>query len=132
MAVLGDGHGRALVAVAQNRQGAALVGIDASAVLTGALVLSAGLAALAGALVAPLITVVPTLWAYWLVKAFAVAILGGLGSLTGAVLAAFLLSLAEVLTTFVLSDQYADLVALLVIVSVLVLRPSGLIARRSA
>ncbi len=125
-------HGRALVAVAQNRQGAALVGIDAAAVLTGALVLSAGLAALAGALVAPLITVVPTLWAYWLVKAFAVAIMGGLGSLTGAVLAAFLLSLAEVLTTFVLSDQYADLVALLVIVSVLVLRPSGLIARRSA
>jgi branched-chain amino acid transport system permease protein len=125
-------HGRALVAVAQNRQGATLVGIDATAVLTGALVLSAGLAALAGAVVAPLITVVPTLWAYWLVKAFAVAILGGLGSLPGAVMAAFLLSLAEVLTTFVLSDQYADLVALLVIVSVLVLRPSGLIARRSA
>lgn len=124
--------GRAVIAVAQNREGAALVGIDAAAVLTGTLVLSAGLAALAGALVAPLIALVPSIWAYWLVKAFAVAILGGLGSLSGAVLAAFVLSFAEVLTTFLFSDAYAELVALLALVSALMLRPAGLLSRRSA
>ncbi len=123
--------GKSIVAVAQNRQAAELVGIDASAVIAGVVVVSAGLAALAGAVVAPLITVVPTIWAYWLIKAFAVAILGGLGSLAGAVLAAFILSFAEVLTTFALSDQFADLVALLIIVVVLILRPSGLFAARS-
>lgn len=123
--------GKAIVAVAQNRLGAELVGIDASAVVAGTVVLSAGLAAFAGAVVAPLITVAPAIWSYWLIKAFAIAILGGLGSLPGAVLAAFILSFAEVLTTFALSDQFADLVALLVIVAVLILRPSGLFAARS-
>ncbi|HLO95602.1 MAG TPA: branched-chain amino acid ABC transporter permease [Burkholderiaceae bacterium] len=123
--------GRSIVAVAQNRQGAVLVGMDASAVIGGTVVLSAGLAAFAGAVVSPTITVVPTIWAYWLVKAFAIAILGGLGSLPGAVVAAFALSFAEVATTFALSDQFADLVALLVIVAVLILRPSGLFAARS-
>lgn len=124
-------QGRSVIAVAQNRQGALLVGMDASMVVGGTVVLSAGLAALAGALVAPTITLVPNIWAYWLVKAFAIAILGGLGSLPGAVAAAFVLSFAEVLTTFALSDQFADLVALLVIVLVLILRPSGLFAARS-
>lgn len=125
------GPGRSIIAVAQNQQGALLVGMDASWVIGGTVVLSAGLAALAGAVVAPTITLVPTIWAYWLVKAFAIAILGGLGSVPGAVLAAFVLSFAEVLTTFALSDQFADLVALLVIVLVLMLRPSGLFAARS-
>ncbi|MBB2485476.1 branched-chain amino acid ABC transporter permease [Mitsuaria sp. WAJ17] len=124
-------QGRSIIAVAQNRQGALLVGMDASRVVGGTVVIAAGLAALAGALVAPTITLVPTIWAYWLVKAFAIAILGGLGSLPGAVVAAFVLSFAEVLTTFVLSDQFADLVALLVIVLVLILRPSGFFATRS-
>ena len=124
-------QGRSVIAVAQNRQGALLVGMDASMVVGGTVVLSAGLAALAGALVAPTITLVPNIWAYWLVKAFAIAILGGLGSLPGAVAAAFVLSFAEVLTTFALSDQFADLVALLVIVLVLILRPPGLFAARS-
>ncbi len=124
-------QGRSVIAVAQNRQGALLVGMDASRIVAGTLVLSAALAALAGALVAPTITLVPSIWAYWLVKAFAIAILGGLGSLPGAVVAAFVLSFAEVLTTFTLSDQFADLVALLVIVLVLILRPTGLFATRS-
>ncbi|MGM9512780.1 branched-chain amino acid ABC transporter permease [Roseateles sp. DB2] len=123
--------GKSIIAVAQNRQGALLVGMDASAVVGATVVLSAALAAFAGAVVAPAIILVPTIWSYWLVKAFAIAILGGLGSLPGAVMAAFVLSFAEVVTTFALSDQFADLVALLVIVLVLILRPSGLVAVRS-
>ena len=68
---------------------------------------------------------------FWLVKAFAIAILGGLGSLAGAVIASFLLSYMEIATTFILTDQYADLVALVLIVLILVLKPSGIMGRRS-
>lgn len=123
--------GRSIVAVAQNREGALLMGIHVPGVMLMTVMLSSALAALGGALVAPLINVVPSLWAYWLVKAFAISILGGLGSIEGAVLASFLLAFAEVLTTFLISDQFADLVALLVIVAVLLVRPSGLMSRRS-
>ena len=78
-----------------------------------------------------LLTVTPTIWAFWLVKAFAIAILGGLGSLAGAIVASYLLSFMEIATTFLLTDQYADLVALLVIVLILVLKPSGIMGRRT-
>jgi branched-chain amino acid transport system permease protein len=122
--------GVAIIAVAQNREGATLVGINTRQVVSITMLLSAGLAGLAGSVISPLITVVPSTWAYWLIKAFAIAILGGLGSLAGAVAAAFLLSLAEVITIFTLSDQLADLVALLVIVLILLFKPSGIFATR--
>lgn len=122
--------GKSIAAVAQNKEGALLVGIHVDRAVAVTVLLSAALAALGGALVSPLITVTPSIWAYWLVKAFAIAILGGLGNLGGAVAAAFLLSFAEVITTFALSDQYADLVALFVIVLVLLFKPSGLFATR--
>jgi branched-chain amino acid transport system permease protein len=64
------------------------------------------------------------------VKAFAIAIVGGLGSLPGAVIAAFLLSFVEIATTFAVSDQFADLVALVIIVAILVIKPSGIMGTR--
>jgi branched-chain amino acid transport system permease protein len=124
--------GRAVEAVAQSRDGAILVGIDPDRALALTIAISAGLAGLAGTLVAPLVTVSPSIWSYWLVKAFAIAILGGLGSLPGAVIAAFLLSFVEIATTFAASDQYADLVALFVIVLILFFKPSGLMGARRA
>jgi len=123
--------GRAIEAVAQNRDGAILVGINPDAVLAVSMAISGALAGLSGTLVSSLLTVTPSVWAFWLIKAFAIAILGGLGSLAGAVVAAFLLSFMEIATTFLLTDQYADLVALLVIVLILVLKPSGIMGTRS-
>ena len=123
--------GRAIAAVAQNRDGAILVGIDPGVALAVCIAISGALAALSGTLVSSLLTVTPTIWAFWLVKAFAIAILGGLGSLAGAVIASFLLSFMEITTTFVLTDQYADLVALVLIVAILVLKPSGIMGRRT-
>lgn len=124
--------GRGIEAAAQCREGAILVGIRTGRVLASVIALSAALAGLAGALVAPLITIMPSIWNYWLVKAFAIAILGGLGSLPGAIAGAFLLSFVEVATTFALSDRFAELAALAVIVTVLFVRPSGIMGVRSA
>jgi len=122
--------GRAIEAVAQNRDGAILVGINPDAVLAVSIAISGALAGLSGTLVSSMLTVTPSVWAFWLVKSFAIAIFGGLGSLAGAVVAAFLLSFMEIATTFLLTDQYADLVALLVIVLILVLKPSGIMGTR--
>jgi branched-chain amino acid transport system permease protein len=124
--------GRGIEAAAQCREGAILVGIRTDRVLAAVIALSAALAGLAGALVAPLITIMPSIWNYWLIKAFAIAILGGLGSLPGAIAGAFLLSFVEVATTFALSDRFAELAALVVIVAVLFIRPSGIMGVRSA
>jgi branched-chain amino acid transport system permease protein len=118
--------GRAIEAVAQNRDGAILIGINPNTVLAISILISGGLAGLAGSLISSLVTVTPSIWSFWLVKAFAIAILGGLGSLFGAIVAAFLLSFVEIATTFIFTDQFADLVALVVIVTILVLRPSGI------
>lgn len=122
--------GRAIKAVAQCREGAVLVGIRPDRVLAISIAISAALAALAGTLVSSLVTVTPTVWGYWLVKAFTIAIVGGLGSLPGAIIAAFLLSFVEIATTFTLTDQYAELVALVIIALILVFRPSGLMGTR--
>jgi branched-chain amino acid transport system permease protein len=124
--------GRAIKAVAQCRDGAVLIGIKPDRVLALTIAISAALAALAGTLVSSLVTVAPTVWGYWLIKAFAIAIVGGLGSLPGAILAAFLLSFVEIATTFTLTDQYGELVALIIIVLILLFRPSGLMGARQA
>lgn len=122
--------GKAIEAVAQNRDGAVLIGIKTTSVLALTMGISAGLAALSGILISSLVTVVPSIWSYWLIKSFAIAILGGLGSLPGAVLAAFLLSFFEVVTTFAISAHFADLITLSVIVVALVFKPSGLMGTR--
>src|SRR5690606_3651204 len=111
--------GRAIQAVAQCRDGAVLIGIKPDRVLAITIAISAALAALAGTLVSSLVAVAPAVWGYWLIKAFAIAIVGGLGSLPGAIIAAFLLSFVEIATTFTLTDQYGELVALIIIVLIL-------------
>lgn len=122
--------GKAITAVAQNREGSQLIGINSKFILGLTILISAALAALAGALVSSLYTVVPSMWVFWLIKAFAIAIVGGLGSIYGAVIAAFLLSFVEVITFQLTSEQYADLVALAVILLVLIVKPSGLMGTR--
>ncbi|MFA5520366.1 MAG: branched-chain amino acid ABC transporter permease [Castellaniella sp.] len=124
--------GKAIEAVAQNRDGAILCGIRTNSVLALTLVISSALAAVAGILISTLVTVTPVVWGYWLIKAFAIAILGGLGSLAGAVLAALILSFLEIATTYAYSAHYADLITLLVIVIALVFKPSGLMGIRRA
>lgn len=118
--------GQSIDAVSQERTGAVLMGVSvetATLITTG---LSAALAALAGALIAPVSSVVPEMWLFPLIKAFAIAILGGMGSLVGSILASFLIGYAEVLSSFLINEQVTELVALVVIVLVLIFKPSGI------
>ena len=124
--------GQSIDAVSQHRTGALLMGVNvekATLVTSG---LSAGLAALAGALIAPVSSVVPEMWLFPLIKAFAIAILGGMGSLTGSIIASFTLGYAEVLTSFLIDEQLTEMVSLVVIVFVLLFKPSGIMGYKSA
>lgn len=118
--------GQSIDAVSQQRMGALLMGVNiekATFITSG---LSAGLAALAGALIAPVSSVVPEMWLFPLIKAFAIAILGGMGSLPGSVVASFLLGYAEVFTSFMIDEQLTEMVSLVVIVFVLLFKPAGI------
>jgi branched-chain amino acid transport system permease protein len=124
--------GQSIDAVSQHRTGALLMGVNvekATLVTSG---LSAGLAALAGALIAPVSSVVPEMWLFPLIKAFAIAILGGMGSLTGSIIASFVLGYAEVLTSFLIDEQLTEMVSLVVIVFVLLFKPSGIMGYKAA
>ncbi len=123
--------GQSIDAVSQHRTGSLLMGVNvekATLVTSG---LSAGLAALAGALIAPVSSVVPEMWLFPLIKAFAIAILGGMGSLTGSIIASFVLGYAEVFTSFLIDEQLTEMVSLAVIVFVLLFKPSGIMGYKS-
>ncbi len=118
--------GQGIDAVAQERTGAVLMGVSVETATLITSALSAGLAALAGALIAPVSSVVPEMWLFPLIKAFAIAILGGIGSLVGSVIASFVIGYAEVAGSFIVSEQLTEMVALVVIILVLLFKPSGI------
>ncbi len=118
--------GQSIDAVSQHRTGALLMGIDVNRATLVTSGLSAGLAALAGALIAPISSVVPEMWLFPLIKAFAIAILGGMGSLIGSVIASFVLGYAEIFTSFLIEEQLTEMISLAVIVLVLIFKPSGI------
>lgn len=118
--------GQAIDAVAQSRTGAVLMGVSVertTLIISG---VSAGLAALAGALIAPVSSVVPEMWLFPLIKAFAIAIFGGIGSLVGSIIASFVVGYCEVLGSFIIGEQLSEMLALAVIILVLVIKPSGM------
>ena len=94
--------------------------------------LGVALAAVAGGLMAPLFGVSPFIGATPLLKAFIVVILGGLGSIPGAALAAMLLGLIESFVSSFISASAADIVTFALVVGVLLLRPSGILGRGEA
>lgn len=118
--------GFAIRASAQDREGALLVGIDVDRVTMGTFALSAAIASLAGSLIAPITLIYPAMGALVTLKAFAIVVLGGMGSVTGALVGGYLLALAENLGGTYISADYRDLVAFLVLVLVFAFRPSGL------
>ncbi|GJD96330.1 branched-chain amino acid ABC transporter permease [Methylobacterium iners] len=121
--------GRVLLAVAQNADAARLMGIDVRRTVACAFALSALLAGMAGLLIAPLFSVSAEMGTLFGIKAFAVAILGGIGSATGVVLAGLLYGLVEAGVTTTLGSTYTQLVVFSVIILALALRPDGLLGR---
>ena len=121
--------GRGLRALVQDQEVAALYGVRPEIVYPLGLGLGIALAAAAGGLMAPLFGVSPFIGATPLLKAFIVVILGGLGSIPGAALAAMLLGLIESFTSSFVSASAADIVTFALVVGVLLVRPSGILGR---
>lgn len=122
-------NGRALRAVVQDMEIATAQGIRARLIYPLGFGIGVGLAAVAGALMAPLFSVSPFIGATPLLKAFVVVILGGLGSIPGAALASLLLGVTESVASTFMNNSIAEILILVLVMLVLVLRPSGLLGR---
>src|SRR5690606_10766730 len=124
--------GKALRAVSQNRNGALVVGLDPFRVELTAFLLAGALAGAAGTLASAVNAFDPSIAAIVVIKAFAIVIFGGMGSVPGAILGALIVGLAENLTGGLLSVQYAELTAFVLMVIVLLVRPRGLFGEQEA
>jgi branched-chain amino acid transport system permease protein len=121
--------GRAMRATFQDRETAALMGVSVEHIHTITFAMGAGLAAAAGALLGPVFLLYPSMGDLASLKAFSVVILGGLGNFAGAAVGGLLLGIAEELGAGYVSSGYRDAVGFVIIVAMLLLRPSGLFAR---
>lgn len=122
-------QGLAVRAVAQNPDAAQAMGINLPRIFTLTVALGVGLAGAGGALMAPLFNVYPAVGFPLTIKAFAITILGGMGNLAGALIASFIISLAEALSVMVIPSQWQNVIVFAVMILVLLLRPQGLLGR---
>jgi len=122
--------GKAMRATFQDRDTAALMGIQIGSIHTATFALGSGLAAAAGALLGPVFVAYPSMGDLAAAKAFAIVILGGLGSIPGATAGGFILALAEELGAGYISSGYRDAMGFLLIIAILLFRPTGLFARK--
>ena len=124
--------GSAILAVSQDPQAANYMGIPSDRIFTIVMGLSAALAAAAGILAGPFLTVQPTMWLLPIVKAFAIVIVGGLGSIPGSILAALMLGYAETIVGYLISTSWTEIVSVLATLLMLVIRPAGIFGKRAA
>jgi branched-chain amino acid transport system permease protein len=127
--------GEALNAVGQSRESAAIVGIDSTRFYRLAFGLGGALAGAAGALVGPIYSLSPSMGLAPDTQAFAIVILGGMGSVPGAIIAGLLIGLCENMFVAFFPDPsraltYAQAFSLVVLMIVLLVRPTGLFGRR--
>src|SRR5262249_48095316 len=122
-------HGKALRAVVQNVSAAQLMGIDVERVTTLSFALSGLLAGVAGIMVAPLFTISSSMGTLFGIKAFAVAILGGIASAWGVVLAGLVYGLGEALITALLGSTYTQIASFALVILSLAVMPNGLFGR---
>ena len=121
--------GTAIRAVAQNRRGALLCGIHTERIAGVTMAIGSALAGVAGALIGPIAMVYPSMGENLIVKAFVITILGGMGSIVGAIVGGYLLGLIEALGAMYISVDYKDAFAFAVLVLVLTVRPQGLFGK---
>jgi branched-chain amino acid transport system permease protein len=122
--------GKAMRATFQDRDTAALMGVRIDRINTATFALGSGLAAAAGALLGPVFVVNPTMGDLAASKAFAIVILGGLGNIKGATLGGFILAFVEEMGAGYVSSGYRDAMGFLLIILVLLVRPTGLFAQK--
>jgi len=121
--------GMAMRATFQDRDTSALMGVRIGRIHTATFAFGSALAAAAGALLGPIFLAYPSMGDLASLKAFSVVILGGLGNLAGATLGGLILGIAEELGAGYVSSGYRDAVGFVIIILVLLVRPSGLLVR---
>jgi branched-chain amino acid transport system permease protein len=119
--------GRAIRAVAQDKEAAALQGVGVSRISALAFGIGCGLAAIAGALVAPIFIINPSLGSEVILKAFLVVILGGMGSVPGAVLGGLVLGFIESFGSLFFTVPTVMVLTFVLIIVILIVRPQGLL-----
>lgn len=118
--------GQAMLAISQERDGASLQGINIDRISAVAMFMGCGLAAVAGALIGSLFSISPTMGSFALMKGIAVIILGGLGSISGAVLGGLILGLIDGVLPALTTTHIAGLVGFAAIIMILLFRPQGI------
>jgi branched-chain amino acid transport system permease protein len=121
--------GKAMRATFQDSATAALMGVRVNRIYTLTFAFGSGLAAAAGALLGPVFVVTPNMGDIASLKAFAIVILGGLGNITGATIGGFVLAFAEEIGAGYISSGYRDAMGFVIIILVLLAKPTGLFAR---
>ena len=122
--------GKSVRAVAQNRHAAVLMGVNVNFVSSVVFAISSALGVAAGALIGALLALAPGVGESFAVKGFAVLILGGLGSLPGAILGGLVLGVSESLAAGFLSSAYKDVISFLIMILVLLVMPQGLMGKK--
>ncbi|HTJ99068.1 MAG TPA: branched-chain amino acid ABC transporter permease [Bordetella sp.] len=121
--------GKAVLAVAQNRDAARLMGIPIRRTITASFALSTCFAGIAGILIAPLFNVSAEMGTLFGIKAFAVAILGGIGSAWGVMAAGLLFGIAEALIVTYIGSGYTQIITFGLVIGLLAIRPDGLLGQ---
>ena len=122
--------GKSMRAVALDAEAAALMGIDSRMVILATFAIGSALAGVAGALVGPILILSPFMGVPIILKAFAVVIMGGFGSIQGTVLAGFVLGITESFGVLVIPTAYIDTIAFVLLIATLLVCPTGLFAER--
>lgn len=121
--------GSTIIAMSQDRDGANLVGINTNRVAMLTFLISGGLAAIASSLAAPINLVFPAMGQLVILKAFVIIILGGMGSIPGAILGGYILGFSESLGATYISNDYKDIIAFILLIIILSVKPTGLFAK---
>jgi len=124
--------GSAILAISQDADAAKYMGIPSDRIFSLVMAMSAALAAMAGILAGPFLSVQPSMHLLPIVKAFAIVVVGGLGSIPGSILAAFMLGYAETIVAYQISTSWTEIVSVLATLLMLVIRPAGIFGKRTA
>jgi branched-chain amino acid transport system permease protein len=124
--------GKAVRAVAQDRDTAGLMGINPNQLMMMTFVIASALAGLAGAMLGPILVLTPFAGTSVIVKAFAIVIIGGFGNVEGTILAGLIVGLTESYTTQFLDPGLIDIVVFAMLLLMLAIRPTGLISEKRA
>lgn len=124
--------GSAILAISQDPDAARYMGIPTDRIFAVVMAMSAGLAACAGILAGPFLSVQPGMGLLPIVKAFAIVVVGGLGSIPGSILAALMLGYAETAVAYLFSTSWTEIVSVLATLLMLIFRPAGIFGKRAA